>query len=140
LAASLVRYGEPSQLIDFSRHGLADDAGHTANLNYWAYWVGESVTIEPDDSFMPQQLGPWRGARILRHLASRLDEADGVADLGIHTLRTLLTARPQLLNEDRELIGTLGNTVERLMEAGRMSPTARQALAEVHFGLRLHTR
>jgi len=140
LAASLVRYGEPNQLIDFSQYGLADDAGHTANLNYWAYWVGESVTIEPDDSFMPQLLGPWRGERILRHLASRLDEADGVADLGIHTLRTLLAARPQLLNEDSDLIGALGSTVGRLMDAGRMSPNARQALAEVHFALRLHTR
>lgn len=140
LAASLVRYGEPRVLIDFSQYGLADDAGHTANLNYWAYWVGESVTVEKDDSFMPQLLGPWHGERILRHLASRLDEADGVADLGIQTLRTLIAARPQLLNEDRQLIGTLTNTVERVMDADRMSPTARQALAEVHFALRLHSR
>lgn len=140
LAASLVRYGEPSVLIDFSQHGLADEAGHIANLNYWAYWVGESVTVERDDSFMPVLLGTWRGEKILRHLTSRLDGADGVADLSIHTLRTLLAARPQLLYEDRELIGGLGKTVERLMDAGRMSPTACQALAEVHFALRLHTR
>lgn len=140
LAASLVRYGDPDALIDFSQRGLANEPGHIANLNYWAYWVGESTTVERDDSFMPVQLGDWRGDRILRHLASRLDCEDGVADLGIHTLRTLLAARPQLLDDDRPLVAMLGNTVERLLDAGRMSPTARQALAEIRFALRLHTR
>lgn len=140
LAASLVRYGDPSTLIEFAEYGLADEAGHIANLNYWAYWVNEMSTIERDDSFMPLRLGPWRGDRILRHLASRLDAEQGVADLGILTLRTLLAARPRLLEEDRDMTSTLGQTVERLLDGGSMSPSARQALAEVHYALRLHTR
>lgn len=140
LAASLVRYGDPGTLIDFADYGLADEAGHTANLNYWAYWVGEMATIERDDSFMPVQLGPWRGDKILRHLASRLDAEEGVADLGIHTLRTLLAAKPRLLDEDRDETAELGKTVERLLDAGKMSKSARQALAEIHYALRLHNR
>lgn len=140
LAASLVRYGDPNMLIDFADYGLADEPGHIANLNYWAYWVGESSTIERDDSFMPLQIGPWRGDKILRHLATRLDAEEGVADLGIHTLRTLLAARPRLLEEDRDMTTTLGVTVERLLDGGSMSPSARQALAEIHYALRLHTR
>jgi hypothetical protein len=84
LAVSLVRYGDPAALLDFSHYGLADEPGHVANLNYWAYWVGEMTAIQRDDSFMPGRLGPWRGDQVLRHLASRLDTPDGVADLGIH--------------------------------------------------------
>jgi transcriptional regulator with XRE-family HTH domain len=140
LAASMVRYGDPSILIDFSEQGLADEAGHVANLNYWAYWVGESVGTQRDDSFMPVRLGAWRGAKIMRHLISRLDAAEGVADLGIHTLRTLLAARPRLLDEDPESLATLAESAERLLDAGKMSPTARQALVEINFALRLHTR
>ncbi|WP_194921592.1 transcriptional regulator [Catenulispora rubra] len=140
LAASLVRYGNAGTLIDFSHYGLADEAGHIANLNYWAYWVGELSLIERDDSFMPIKLDGWHGERILRHLATRLDAEEGVADLGIHTLRTLLAARPQLLDDDRVLTATLSATAEHLLEAGKMSPNARQALAEVHYALRLHNR
>ncbi len=140
LAACLVRYGDPGTLIDFSQHGLADEPGHVASLNYWAYWVGETATVERDDSFMPARLGPWRGDKILRHLAGRLDAEDGVADLGVHTLRMLLAARPRLLDEDRALTAALAAAAGRLMDAGRMSPSARGALAEVNYALRLHTR
>ena len=140
LATSLVRYGDPSALLDFTDAGLADEQGHTANLNYWAYWVGETRTIERDDSFMPTRLGPWRGDVILRHLAARLDAEHGVADLGIHTLRTLLAARPRLLEDDPVTTADLVGIVERVLDAGRMSPTARQALAEVRYALRLYTR
>jgi len=140
LAASLVRYGDPSTLIDFSQYGLADEAGHIANLNYWAYWVNETTIVERDDSFMPVRLGSWRGEKILRHLTDRLDAEEGVADLGIHTLQMLLAARPRLLDAEPALTSTLTASVARLLDAGRMSPTARQALAEVHFALRLHIR
>jgi len=140
LAAALVRYGNPAVLIDFSHYGLADEPGQVANLNYWAYWLGEVPTIEPDDSFMPARLGPWRGDHVLRHLASRLDAEDGVADLAILTLSALLAARPRLLGDDPELTAGLAETAERTMDDGRMSSPARQALAEVCYALRLHTR
>lgn len=140
LAISLVRYGDPNALLDFADRGLADERGDIANLNYWAYWVGETRTIERDDSFMPTRLGLWRGDVILKHLAARLDAEQGVADLGIRTLRTLIAARPRLLEDDPAATADLFATVERVMDAGRMSPTARQALAEVRYALRLHTR
>jgi hypothetical protein len=140
LAAALVRYGSPAALIDFAEYGLADEPGKAANLNYWAYWLGEMTVIERDDSFMPGRPGPWRGDRVMRHLASRLDAEDGVADLGILTLSVLLAARPRLLGEDPELTTGLAETAGRVLDGGRMSSTARQALAQVCYALRLHTR
>jgi hypothetical protein len=140
LAACLVRYRNPAVLTDFSEYGLANEAGHVANLNYWAYWVGEVPTVERDDSFMPAVLGPWRGDHLMRHLATRLDAEEGVADLGIHTLNALLAARPRLLGEDPALTTGLAETAEQLMDGGRMSSPARQALAQVCYALRLHTR
>ncbi|WP_194925799.1 helix-turn-helix transcriptional regulator [Catenulispora pinisilvae] len=140
LAASLVRYGDPSTLIDFAQQGLADEPGQVADLNYWAYWVGETGNIERDDDFMPIRLGPWRGDKILRHLVDRLHAEAGVADLGITTLKTLLAARPRLLDEDRTLTGTLAAAVEQLADSGSMSPTTRRALDEIRYALRLHTR
>jgi hypothetical protein len=140
LAASLVRYGAPATLIDFSEYGLADEKGHVANLNYWAYWVGETSAVQRDDSFMPAGLGPWRGDLMLRHLVNRLGAEEGVADLGVHSLRALLAARPRLLDENPALTANLAASAERRIDRGRMSSSARRALAEVCYALGLCTR
>ena len=140
LAASMVRYGDPTALIDFAEYGLVDEAGHIGNLNYWAYWVGEISVLERDDSFMPVRLGPWHGNRMMRHLVGRLDAVEGVADLGIYSLRALLAARPKLLYEDPALTATLTATAGQLMDSGRMSSSPRRALAEICYAIRLHTR
>jgi hypothetical protein len=140
LAAAMVRYGNPTAMIDFTGYGLADEPGHVANLNYWAYWVGETPAMERDDSFMPARLGPWRGDGVMRHLAARLKTPTGVADLAIRTLSALLAARPRLLEEDPALTTNLALTTGQLIDTGRMSTSARQALVQVWYALRLHTR
>ena len=140
LAAAMVRYGDPAALVDFAEYGLRGEPGQIANLNYWAYWVGETQTVERDDSFMPAMLGSWRGSGLLRHLAARLDGPDGVADLGIQTLSALLPVRPRLLDEDPALTAGLAAITEQLLDGGRMSTSARQALIQVCYALRLHTR
>jgi hypothetical protein len=89
---------------------------------------------------MPARLGLWRGDGLMRHLATHLDGSDGVADLGMHTLSALLAARPRLLDEDPALTANLAVTTGHLIDGGRMSSPARQALAEVCYALRLHTR
>jgi hypothetical protein len=140
LAACRVRYGDPALLVDFAEYGLADDAGQTANLNYWAYWVGETSSVERDDSFMPARLRAWHGDRMLRHLASRLDSVEGVADLGAHTVCSLLAARPRLASDDFVLTGSLAAAAERALDGDHISPSSRRALAEVRYALRTHTR
>jgi len=139
LAACLVRYGDPASLLDFTEYGLADEPGRIANLNYWAYWIGEIPTAERDDAFMPVRLGPWHGDRMMRHLTGRLDTVEGVADLGVHTLRTLLAARPRLLDDEPAVTAALAATAGQLIDGGRMSSSARRALAEICYAIRLHT-
>lgn len=140
LAVALARYGDPGPLIDFSEYGLADEPGQVANLNYWAYWIGEMPAVERDDSFMPAQLAPWHGDRVLRHLSGRLEAAEGVSELGIHTIGTLLAARPRLLDHDPALIADLSAVAGRLMDGGKISSSARRVLSQVWYALRLHIR
>jgi transcriptional regulator with XRE-family HTH domain len=140
LAASMARYGSPEALVEFSERGLADEPGAIANLNYWAYWVGETATAEPDDSFMPTRLGQWHGQRILRHLSTRLDAGEGVTELGIHTICSLLAARPRLLEDDPPLALGVAAAGERIIDTRPLPPAARQALSQVRYAIRLHTR
>ena len=43
IAIALDRQGDADSLARFIRAGRKDDAWETANLNYWAYWVGETA-------------------------------------------------------------------------------------------------
>jgi hypothetical protein len=89
---------------------------------------------------MPTRLGPWRGDGLIRHLAARLDSPAGVADLGTRTFSALLAARPHLLQESPARTASLAVTTGQLLDSGRMSPSARQALGQVWYALQLHTR
>ncbi|MGH2855609.1 MAG: helix-turn-helix domain-containing protein [Solirubrobacteraceae bacterium] len=51
-AAALACGGDRDSLRAFLRHALATDRLEQANLNYWAYWVGEIGDVEVDDEFM----------------------------------------------------------------------------------------
>lgn len=73
-------------------------------------------------------------------LAARHEGPDGVADLVIHTFSALLAARPRLLDDDPALTASLAAVTGQLIDGGRMSSSACQALAQVCYALRLHTR
>jgi hypothetical protein len=133
----MTRHGDRTLLLDFIARGLSDEQSQIANLNYWAYWVGESDTLERDDSFMPNGLGPWRGERLLRHLVDRLDGEYGYVDLYIHTTWALLAARPRLLAENARTSADLRHRVGVLLGT---KPVSRQALGElesIRYALRL---
>ncbi len=72
IAVALGRQGDPDALTRFVQLGRTDDTWETANLNYWAYWAGETRRIERDDAFMSAGLGRWRGLTLLDHLVARL--------------------------------------------------------------------
>jgi hypothetical protein len=137
LAASMTRQGDRTLLLDFIGRGLRDQRSQIANLNYWAYWIGEGASVERDDAFMGAGLGSWRGDRLLRHLVDRLDGALGYVDLNVHTTWALLLARPKLIADDARVAGDLRRRVEILLDT---KPVSRQALGEleaIRFALRL---
>jgi hypothetical protein len=138
LAASITRQGDRTMLLDFITHGLADERAEVANLNYFAYWVGEGAGVQRDDTFMPAGLGPWRGDVLLRHLTERLDGRFGYVDLNVHTLWALAAAKPYLLAEDPRLRLDLQARVDVLLDT---RPVSQQALAElraIRYALKLH--
>lgn len=113
-----------------------DDTCELAGLNYWAYWVGEIDQPQRDDTFMVGSTWTWRGDRLLRHLTGRLNSDHDLIDLNIHSLWALLTIRPNLALDDRELGSCLLDRTARLLDAPVLSPQSRRELMSVTYGLR----
>ncbi|WP_037603303.1 helix-turn-helix domain-containing protein [Streptacidiphilus rugosus] len=131
------RQGDHDRVASFVRTAVAgDDRGEAANLNYWAYWVGETSTIQLDDSFIATgQAGDWTGRRLLQHLVDRLDPRFGYRELYIHTLWALIAARPGLLQSTDRVV--LRDRMEILLDSGEISAQAGRELEGVRYALRL---
>ncbi|MFC1421322.1 transcriptional regulator [Streptacidiphilus cavernicola] len=133
------RQGDTDQITGFIATTLVDDdAGEAANLNYWAYWVGEIPDIQLDDTFMgTRSPDSWHGRRLLHHVTGRLDPKFGYLDLYVHTLWALLAARPQLLRDGSVNRSWLRERVEILLDSPGVSRQADRDLAGVRYALRL---
>ena len=117
VAVALGRQGNPDALTRFVQLGRTDDTWETANLNYWAYWAGETRRIERDDTFMGADLGRWRGLTLLDHLTARIGpDADDLA-LNVHTVWALIIARRGILEDDPVLAQSLAARVGVLLDA-----------------------
>lgn len=92
--------GDPEPLRRFIRHGLRDDAGIEANLNYWAYWVGEHTAPWSADADMTRPTEPWSGQRLLDSLLDGAVHAP-YRELCAHALWSLLRHRRHLLRDPR---------------------------------------
>jgi DNA-binding transcriptional regulator YiaG len=136
-SVALARYGQQEPLIDFVAAGLKEDLHAIANLNYWAYWVGEGVHTYTDDSFMamndPRDAA---GIRLFRHIIERLDLASEQAELYLHTLWQLLLVNPRVAVGDPTTREAARRKVERLSGAD-LTSGARRKLSDVAYGLRL---
>jgi hypothetical protein len=116
---------------------LSSDACQAANLNYWAYWIGEIPETHSSDEFMAGDLGPWSGAALLQRLAENLIATEPLADLYAHSLWALLERRGRLLEGDPRLAKSLAGAVEALLAEGDLSVQSRRELEQVHYGVRL---
>ncbi|WBB63872.1 XRE family transcriptional regulator [Streptomyces sp. WMMC500] len=136
LATSLTRHGDVEMLHAFIERGMSSDAGETANLNYWAHWLGLDRLPRSDDSFMADPAPrSWDPGALLRRLADRLDPALGCVDLNVHSVWALVASHPGLLATDHQ--GDLRRRVAVLLDTDRVSRRARRELDSLHYGLRL---
>lgn len=136
LASVATRHGDRDRLAHFVQQHVDDDQAEAANLNYWAYWVGETQQVEVTDAFMAAgRPGPWPGRKLLQHLVTRLDPRHWYTDLYVHTLWALLAARPDLLRS-----GASTGLRERLpvmLDSREVSAAARRELDSIRYAIRL---
>ncbi|OPC82988.1 transcriptional regulator [Embleya scabrispora] len=140
VASVAVRQGDRERMTHFIERTLVDsDPGETANLNYWAYWVGELPRLHGDDAFMaaPVTPGAWGGQRLLAHLVDHLTPGLGFSELYIHTLWSLLAIRPHLLQAAGVDTDVLRERVDVLLDGGTLSAQARRELDGVRYAIRL---
>jgi transcriptional regulator with XRE-family HTH domain len=137
LVVARARRGDLEPLRHFISAALRSDACQAANLNYWAYWIGEVPETHSSDEFMAGDLGPWSGATLLRRFAANLIASEPLADLYAHSLWALLERRGRLLEADPRLARSLAGRVEALLAEGDLSVQSRRELEQVHYGVRL---
>lgn len=136
-AIALARNGNKDPLRAFVTAALTDQTQELANLNYWAYWVGEIPEIQSDDRFMTA-IDPirWSGVRLFEHLLRRLQPGSDHADLNIHTLWSLLLARPGILDGRPDLRKQAEVRIEEAGADADLTVQARQELSSVAYAVR----
>jgi hypothetical protein len=137
LVVARARQGDKEPLRHFIRTALSSDACQAANLNYWAYWIGETTDTYSSDEFMAGDLGPWPGMGLLRRFADNLVATEPLVDLYVHSLWALLARRGRLLDTDPQLVRALADRGEALLCEGDLSGQSRRELEQVHYGVRL---
>jgi hypothetical protein len=138
-SVALASAGDGTNIHDFANR-VSDTWAEIANLNYWAYWIGEFPGEQTNDRFMVTDAGPWSGAMLLRHLASRLHTSSAHLPLNLHTVHTLVAARPTLLGAQPGLRSELTEALDRLTASGTLTRTGHDEVTGLRYALRMAER
>lgn len=130
------RHGDPDRMSHFIETALADDVGAAANLNYWAYWIGE-IPLELSDDFIASRAsGSWPGHKLFAHLADGIDPRHGYLDLNIHSVWSLLQIRPNLLRSGTAA-SALRERLPMMLDSAELSSRGRRELENIRYAIRL---
>jgi DNA-binding XRE family transcriptional regulator len=138
VAAVGARQGDRGRMAHFIDTVLLDDdRGESANLNYWAYWVGESRHLELSDDFIASQ-GPglWPGDKLLAHLVNGLVPHHGYVELNVHSLWSLLAIRPTFVTSGAAA-RALRDRLPVMLDSQGLSARARRELDSIRYAIRL---
>ncbi len=130
-AVSSAQGGDPEPLRQFIERGLADDATMSANLTYWAYWVGEHAAPWTQDAEMIDPSQDWAGDRLLDSLVQGVARAP-YRELCIHSLWALLRRRGRLLRRPAAA-ERVRKAAELALDTGTLEIGARQRLEQVRY-------
>ena len=130
-AVTSAHAGDPEPLRRFIRHGLSDDIGIQANLNYWAYWVGEHTAAWTADADMTRPTDPWSGERLLDSLLYGAVHAP-YRELCAHALWSLLRRRRHLLQR-LQVAGRVEAAAARALDAADLDADAARRLEQVRY-------
>ncbi|WP_405643045.1 helix-turn-helix domain-containing protein [Streptomyces uncialis] len=137
-AVGLARLGDPEPLLRFIDRSMAgDDVAETANLNYWAYWLGVWDHPQPNDGFMTDRRSTsFEPVALLRRLVDNLHPAPGYVELYVHSLWALLMAYRWLPLAAPDLAARLRGQAGLLLDGNQLSPRARREISSVQYVLR----
>lgn len=140
-SVALAVAGDTTHLYDFVDY-MSDSSGETANLNYWAYWIGELSDEQTSDTFMlTADTRSWTGSRLMHHLMQRLDPiSPHLLPLNLSTLHSLIASRPALLGGDPDGRTSLAGLLDRLASTTDLSRTGRTQLAGLQYAVRIANR
>lgn len=139
-SVALAVAGDNSRLHDFVDN-MTDERAEVANLNYWAYWIGELTEEKTDDGFMlDADVRSWTGLRLLRHLVSRLEPDSPHLPLNLGTLHALVASRTSLLRDLPTVRTSLAEVLARLASTDSLGRSERHRLAGLQYAVRIAAR
>lgn len=140
-AVSLTRYGHRDPLAAFISGGLSSHQQEVANLNYWAYWLGEIPDTQIDDSFMSgDPIASWDGSRLLAHLLDRIEPSADQLALNVRTLWQLVLARPRLLADQPDLRAKASARTGEVLDGFDLGKQVRRELSDIAYAIKLSNR
>lgn len=137
LVVARARQGDPDPLRHFLETALGSDELEAANLNYWAYWIGEIRGARHGDDFMAGGLSNWGGMALLERLHDQLLATEPTVELYVHSVWALIRCRPWLLEGDPALRLSLGARLHALQAEASLSRRARSELDSLGYVLGL---